>query len=80
MDFLRRVKKIPSKTNPALQQSDLSKWGMVNITLRTHQLQGIGWLIERVQRVHGSILGDEMGLGKTLQVIRDPQYSTIKIV
>ena len=74
MDFLRRVNKIPSKTIPALQQSDLSNWSMVNITLRSHQLQGIRWLLERVKRGHGAILGDEMGLGKTLQVIQDPRY------
>jgi SNF2 family DNA or RNA helicase len=50
-------------------QKDCADWGLENVTLRKHQLEGVKWLAERYQCGHGCILGDEMGLGKTLQSI-----------
>ena len=77
MDFLRQVKKIQKgKHSPSVSQSDVEDWGLVNVVLRLHQLEGVKWLIERYQRHHGCILGDEMGLGKTLQVMNNNNPSS----
>ncbi|CAF0836864.1 unnamed protein product [Adineta steineri] len=43
--------------------------GLTNVDVRSYQLHGIRWLIERYEAGHGAILSDEMGLGKTLQTI-----------
>ncbi|CAF3662859.1 unnamed protein product [Rotaria socialis] len=43
--------------------------GLTNVDIRSYQLHGIRWLIERYEKGHGAILSDEMGLGKTLQTI-----------
>lgn len=41
----------------------------IRATLRTYQLDGVGWL-ERLRQMHlNGILADDMGLGKTLQAI-----------
>ncbi len=41
----------------------------INATLRSYQVEGVGWL-ERLRQMHLSgILADDMGLGKTLQAI-----------
>ncbi|KAI5189560.1 DNA excision repair protein ERCC-6 [Nematocida sp. AWRm77] len=37
--------------------------------LKKHQLAGVEWMWERVQRRKGCILGDEMGMGKTVQIL-----------
>jgi len=37
--------------------------------LRPYQRAGVGWLLDRLQRLDGALLADEMGLGKTLQTI-----------
>ncbi|KAI0219754.1 Chromodomain-helicase-DNA-binding protein 1-like [Lamellibrachia satsuma] len=42
---------------------------LVDIQLRSYQLDGVNWLIQRYRSKHGCILGDEMGLGKTCQTI-----------
>ncbi len=69
MDFLQQVKKLQrGKPTLSVAQSDVEDWGLINVVLRPHQLEGIKWLIETYQTRHGCILGDEMGLGKTLQV------------
>lgn len=41
----------------------------INATLRSYQIEGVGWL-ERLRSMHLSgVLADDMGLGKTLQAI-----------
>lgn len=35
--------------------------------LHGHQLEGVNWLLQKLQAKQGAILGDEMGLGKTIQ-------------
>jgi len=41
----------------------------IDATLRTYQIEGIGWM-ERLRTMHlNGILADDMGLGKTLQAI-----------
>jgi len=43
--------------------------GAITATLRSYQIEGVGWL-ERLRGMHLSgILADDMGLGKTLQAI-----------
>ena len=72
MEFVRAVRKLASAMSgnrEKIQQADLERWGIQNVTLRPYQLEGISWLAERFERGHGCILGDEMGLGKTLQVL-----------
>ena len=69
MEFLAAVKKLckgPS-TSGGITQLEVEKWGMKEVELRPHQLEGITWLAERCDQSRGCILGDEMGLGKTLQ-------------
>lgn len=70
MEFERAVKKLCegySDSRTKLQQSDVEKWGLRGVKLRSYQLEGLAWLAERHDRGHGCILGDEMGLGKTVQ-------------
>ncbi|CAF0884246.1 unnamed protein product [Adineta ricciae] len=50
-------------------QSYFKNAGLTNVDIRSYQLHGIRWLIERFEAGHGAILSDEMGLGKTLQTI-----------
>ena len=69
MDFLHAVKKLKKPSLSEFSQSDFEDWGLINVELRSHQLEGARWLAERYEREHGCILGDEMGLGKTLQVL-----------
>ena len=59
----------PSGPHLSITQKECEGWGLRNVTLRPHQLEGLKWLSDRYERgQHGCILGDEMGLGKTLQV------------
>jgi superfamily II DNA or RNA helicase len=41
----------------------------IKAELRPYQRQGAAWLLNRVSRWGGALLGDDMGLGKTLQTI-----------
>lgn len=41
----------------------------IKADLRPYQKQGAAWLLRRVSRWGGALLGDDMGLGKTLQTI-----------
>ncbi len=71
MEFVRAVRKLSSSgaaREKKIEQSELERWGVQNVTLRPYQLEGVSWLAERFELGHGCILGDEMGLGKTLQV------------
>ncbi len=71
MEFLGPVQAAfadSSKLKIEYGQSDLDSWGIKNVQLRSYQLDGFRWLLERHKMGHGCILGDEMGLGKTLQV------------
>ena len=61
------VRRIHSNSGGVTQQ-DLESWGVQEVQLRPHQLDGVTWLTERCSQSVGCILGDEMGLGKTLQV------------
>ena len=72
MEFLTAVKGLSkgarsSSTSCAITQLEAEKWGMQEVQLRPHQLEGITWLADRCDQSRGCILGDEMGLGKTLQ-------------
>lgn len=50
-----------------IETSEIPK--SIQATLRTYQIDGIGWL-ERLRKMHlNGILADDMGLGKTLQAI-----------
>uniref|UniRef100_A0A667XVR9 Chromodomain helicase DNA binding protein 1-like n=1 Tax=Myripristis murdjan TaxID=586833 RepID=A0A667XVR9_9TELE len=61
---------IPEKKKKAtLAHSDLQKWGLRGIQLRSYQLDGVQWLTQCLKNQQGCILGDEMGLGKTCQTI-----------
>ncbi|HXG22742.1 MAG TPA: SNF2-related protein [Methylomirabilota bacterium] len=54
-------------------QSNFVRPGMLlpDVTLKEHQVDGIGWLQQSLQRegTKGVLLADDMGLGKTLQVL-----------
>ncbi|KAK2889292.1 hypothetical protein Q8A67_014667 [Cirrhinus molitorella] len=68
--FLRAVKNnIPEKDTSELTESDLKKWGLRAIHLRSYQVDGVRWLSQCMKNQQGCILGDEMGLGKTCQTI-----------
>lgn len=68
--FLLRMKNvIPVKKKTNLSESDLQKWGLQGIQLRSYQLDGVQWLAQCLKNQEGCILGDEMGLGKTCQSI-----------
>uniref|UniRef100_F7FBZ3 Chromodomain-helicase-DNA-binding protein 1-like n=1 Tax=Monodelphis domestica TaxID=13616 RepID=F7FBZ3_MONDO len=70
--FLRALQnKLPPKAaaGARVEEEDLRKWGLTGIHLRSYQLAGVNWLVQRFQLQHGCILGDEMGLGKTCQTI-----------
>ncbi|KAH7687606.1 DNA helicase protein [Dioscorea alata] len=41
----------------------------VTATLKSHQLEGVSWLLRRYHLGVNVLLGDEMGLGKTLQAM-----------
>lgn len=60
---------IPVKKKTNLSESDLQKWGLQGIQLRSYQLDGVHWLTQCLKNQEGCILGDEMGLGKTCQSI-----------
>lgn len=70
MDFKSAVQKNCScaKASRSVEQAEIERYGLQNVTLRSYQLDGLSWLAERLKCGHGCILGDEMGLGKTLQV------------
>uniref|UniRef100_A0A3Q2FEC1 Chromodomain helicase DNA binding protein 1-like n=1 Tax=Cyprinodon variegatus TaxID=28743 RepID=A0A3Q2FEC1_CYPVA len=69
-DLLEKIKnKIAEKEKTALSQSDLQKFGLTGIQLRSYQLDGVQWLSQSLKHQQGCILGDEMGLGKTCQTI-----------
>lgn len=53
----------------AIDESNLSRYGLREIVLRPYQLEGIQWMIARYKTGLGCILADEMGLGKTCQTI-----------
>ncbi|OAG31973.1 hypothetical protein NEDG_00448 [Nematocida displodere] len=38
-------------------------------TLKEHQREGVAWMMEKVGKRQGFVLGDDMGLGKTLQIL-----------
>ena len=42
---------------------------VINVTMRSYQLEGLSWLVSHYHRCLNCILADEMGLGKTLQSI-----------
>ncbi|XP_016127588.1 chromodomain-helicase-DNA-binding protein 1-like [Sinocyclocheilus grahami] len=68
--FLRAIKSnIPEKDKSELTESDLKKWGLEAIHLRSYQVDGVRWLSQCMKNQQGCILGDEMGLGKTCQTI-----------
>ncbi|CAL8255432.1 unnamed protein product [Merluccius merluccius] len=68
--FALKIKNtIPAKQKTSVAQSDLQKWGLQGIQLRSYQLDGVRWLTQCLQNQEGCILGDEMGLGKTCQTI-----------
>uniref|UniRef100_A0A672QRR1 Chromodomain helicase DNA binding protein 1-like n=1 Tax=Sinocyclocheilus grahami TaxID=75366 RepID=A0A672QRR1_SINGR len=68
--FLRAVKSnLPEKEKSELTESDLKKWGLGAIHLRSYQVDGVRWLSQCMKNQQGCILGDEMGLGKTCQTI-----------
>ncbi|KAM4738434.1 chromodomain-helicase-DNA-binding protein 1-like [Anableps anableps] len=60
---------ITEKKKTTLSQSDLQKFGLQGIQLRSYQLDGVQWLTQNLNDQQGCILGDEMGLGKTCQTI-----------
>ena len=41
---------------------------VVEVQLRSYQLDGVKWVVSRFKNGVGCILADEMGLGKTCQV------------
>jgi len=41
---------------------------IVDVKLRSYQLDGVKWVVSRFKNGLGCILADEMGLGKTCQV------------
>ena len=52
-----------------------------NITIKSHQVYGILWCLQRELEGKGGVLADEMGMGKTLQMIGtmilNPQRKTL---
>ena len=52
-----------------------------NITIKSHQVYGILWCLQREELGKGGVLADEMGMGKTLQMIGtmilNPQRKTL---
>ena len=70
MEFEKAVRALRSSSLEKMTQSDFERWGLTEMKLHPHQLEGVKWLAERHDAGHGCILGDEMGLGKTLQVSR----------
>ncbi|XP_059923676.1 chromodomain-helicase-DNA-binding protein 1-like [Gadus macrocephalus] len=66
---LKTRNSVPAKRKTIVAQSDLQKWGLHGIQLRSYQLDGVQWLTQCLQNQDGCILGDEMGLGKTCQTI-----------
>ncbi|XP_036624511.1 chromodomain-helicase-DNA-binding protein 1-like isoform X1 [Trichosurus vulpecula] len=67
---------IKAAAGTGVEEEDLRKWGLTGIHLRSYQLAGVNWLVQRFQLQHGCILGDEMGLGKTCQTIAFLIYLT----
>ncbi|KAK7144873.1 hypothetical protein R3I94_011076 [Phoxinus phoxinus] len=68
--FLQAVRSnIPEKDKSEITESDLKKWGLGAINLRSYQVDGVRWLSQCMEIQEGCILGDEMGLGKTCQTI-----------
>jgi Superfamily II DNA/RNA helicases, SNF2 family len=65
---IRRDKLLSSPSNPALPRSL-----RLDVSLKTHQLEGVGWLQhlfrQSPEHCRGAILADDMGLGKTLQLL-----------
>ncbi len=55
-----------------------SALGPLGDHLRHYQLEGAGWLIQRLRDGQGALLGDDMGLGKTLQSIAAMQWQLDK--
>uniref|UniRef100_A0A671STM3 Chromodomain helicase DNA binding protein 1-like n=1 Tax=Sinocyclocheilus anshuiensis TaxID=1608454 RepID=A0A671STM3_9TELE len=66
---LNKVFKGREKDKSELTESDLKKWGLEAIHLRSYQVDGVRWLSQCMKNQQGCILGDEMGLGKTCQTI-----------
>ncbi|XP_060776124.1 chromodomain-helicase-DNA-binding protein 1-like isoform X3 [Neoarius graeffei] len=68
--FLRAVQSnTAEKEKSELSETDLQKWGLRGIALKSYQLDGVRWLTQCFKTLEGCILGDEMGLGKTCQAI-----------
>ncbi|XP_044308373.1 chromodomain-helicase-DNA-binding protein 1-like isoform X2 [Varanus komodoensis] len=61
--------KCGSRRGEAVEEEQLSQWGLTGIQLRPYQMEGVNWLTQCYGTWHGCILGDEMGLGKTCQAI-----------
>lgn len=80
-EFVEKASRCCTDSSISLTQGDLERWGLVDVSLRPYQLEGVRWLAERHADGHGCILGDEMGLGKTLQVadFKINQYITHSI-
>ncbi|KAM9385655.1 chromodomain-helicase-DNA-binding protein 1-like [Pholidichthys leucotaenia] len=69
-DIFKKIKNtLSDKKKTTFVQSDLQKWGLKGIQLRSYQLDGVQWLAQCLKSQQGCILGDEMGLGKTCQTI-----------
>lgn len=45
------------------------KLGSLSETLRLYQVEGVAWVVQRLNAGQGVLLADDMGLGKTLQSI-----------
>jgi DNA excision repair protein ERCC-6 len=43
---------------------------MRGLELSKHQEEGVSWIMSRIDRGKGFILGDEMGMGKTIQILK----------
>lgn len=70
---------IKEKKKATIAHSDLQKWGLQGIQLRSYQLDGVQWLTQCLKNQEGCILGDEMGLGKTCQTISLLLYMTASL-
>lgn len=64
-----KLKKIQDQMTGMLDLAPKEIPKNINATLRSYQVEGVGWL-ERLRSMHLSgVLADDMGLGKTLQAI-----------
>jgi len=66
---LRENTSKPITTNPASISVSVSIEALIQAHPRPYQVDGIRWMLGRLQDLRGVLLADEMGLGKTLQTI-----------